>query len=156
MSDIEFPDFMGAHAEMVKVTMGSRSDYVDLLQTLAESIAQMMGFDENGVYWVGMSTRECVANAICHGNKCDRSKEVEVQFEIHEDRLVISVDDAGEGFDPSCVADPRAEENLLKPSGRGIFFIKSFMDEVDFLRSPAGGTRLRMVKRADSSKRRAE
>lgn len=147
---------MGLRAEMIKVTVGSRPDYVDLLQTLAENIARMMGFDEDGVYWVGMSTRECVANAICHGNKCDESKEVEVQFEICEDRLVISVDDAGEGFDPSSVADPRAEENLLKPSGRGIFFIRSFMDEVDVLRSPAGGTRLRMVKRADLSKRRTE
>ncbi|MBI2821889.1 MAG: ATP-binding protein [Acidobacteria bacterium] len=132
---------------MVKVTVGSKLEYVDLLQMLAENITRMMKFDEEAVYRVGMSTRESVANAICHGNKQDASKWVQVEFEIYEDRLVINVDDAGEGFDPAELADPLAQENLLKPCGRGILFVRTFMDEVDFLPSPAGGTRLKMTKR---------
>ncbi|MBI3940843.1 MAG: ATP-binding protein [Acidobacteria bacterium] len=132
---------------MVRVTVRSQLNYVDLLQALAENIARLMKFDEDSIFWVGMSTRECVANAICHGNRLDGNKNVDVEFEIHADRLVISVDDAGDGFDPACVPDPRETENLLKSSGRGIFFVKSFMDQVDFLCSPAGGTRLRMTKR---------
>jgi serine/threonine-protein kinase RsbW len=135
---------------MLKLTFGSKLDYVDLAQSLAESVTRMMKFDEDSIYWIGMSTRECVANAICHGNKMDDSKDVDVQFEIHKDRLVISVDDQGEGFDPEGVPDPLTTENLLKPSGRGIFFVKSFMDQVDVLRSPSGGTRLRMTKRTQS------
>ncbi|MBI4457200.1 MAG: ATP-binding protein [Acidobacteria bacterium] len=138
---------MSLYAEVVKITVGSSLGHVDLLQALAENITRMMEFDENTAHQIGISIRESVINAVCHGNKLDESKKVNVEFEIYADRLVISVDDEGEGFNPATIPDPLALENLMKPSGRGIFFVKSFMDEVDFLPSPAGGTRLRMLKK---------
>jgi serine/threonine-protein kinase RsbW len=62
--------------------------------------------------------------------------------------MIIRVRDQGKGFDPDAVADPLAPENLLKGSGRGIFLIRNFMDEVDLQRAPQGGMEVRMVKRA--------
>ena len=140
---------MSSRGDLIRVTIESRLDYIDLLQALAERITRLRCSDEEVVFHVGMSTRESVANAICHGNRLDEHKQVDVEFHIHPDCLVICVDDAGDGFDPQGIPDPLAPENLLKPSGRGILFVRSFMDQVDFLRSPAGGTRLRMVKRTD-------
>jgi serine/threonine-protein kinase RsbW len=60
---------------------------------------------------------------------------------------VVSVRDEGEGFDPEEVADPLAPENMLKSSGRGIFFMRSFMDDVRLARHPEGGMEVRMVKK---------
>lgn len=142
---------MSSGVDVVEVTVESNLDYAELLQAVAEKITHMMCLDESTAYQVGMSTRESVINAICHGNKLNRAKKVGIRFEIYKDRLVISVDDEGDGFNPATLPDPLAQENLLKPSGRGIFFVKSFMDQVDFLCSPAGGTRLRMMKRVCSN-----
>jgi serine/threonine-protein kinase RsbW len=91
-----------------------------------------------------------VANAIKHGNKNDAGKKVFVEFGGTFDtarELSIRVRDQGEGFDPEEVADPLAPENLLKGSGRGIFLIRSFMDEMVLQRAPEGGMEMRMVKR---------
>ena len=93
-----------------------------------------LGLDDDTQHYVGVAIRESVINAIKHGNRNDASKHVFVEFST-EGRadaveLMIRVRDEGEGFDPSTVADPLAPENLLKPSGRGIFLIRSFMDDV--------------------------
>ena len=61
--------------------------------------------------------------------------------------LVVRVLDQGEGFDPEEIADPLAPENLLKASGRGIFFMRSFMDDVTIKRAAEGGMEVRMVKK---------
>ncbi|HEY3128302.1 MAG TPA: ATP-binding protein [Acidobacteriota bacterium] len=141
---------MSLRANVVEVSVESSLDYVELIQTLSDNITRMMGFDADTSHWIGMSIRESVVNAIYHGNKSDKSKRVGIKFEIYQDRLVVNVDDEGEGFDPGSIPDPLAGENLMKPSGRGIFFMKSFMDQVEFLPRPAGGTRLRMTKRMHS------
>lgn len=141
---------MNSCANVVEVTVASSLDFVELVQTLSDNITRMMGFDGDTAHWIGMSIRESVVNAIQHGNKLDKNKRVGIKFEIYADRLVINVDDEGEGFNPSDIPDPLSGENLMKPSGRGIFFMKSFMDQVEFLPSPAGGTRLRMTKRVHS------
>ena len=60
---------------------------------------------------------------------------------------MIRVRDEGEGFDPESIADPLAPENLLKASGRGIFLIRNFMDDVQLQRAPEGGMEIRMTKR---------
>ena len=90
-------------------------------------------------------------NAIKHGNRNDASKRVFVEFETAAasdvPELTIRVRDQGEGFDPEAVADPLAPENLLKSSGRGIFLIRNFMDDVQLRRAPEGGMEIRMVKR---------
>lgn len=141
---------MSPRANVVEVTVESSFDYLDLIQALSDNITRMMGFDEDASHWIGMSIRESVVNAIQHGNRSDRKKRVSIKFEIYQDRLVVNVDDEGKGFDPANIPDPLTGENLMKPSGRGIFFMKSFMDQVEFLPSPTGGTRLRMTKRMHS------
>ena len=96
---------------------------------------------------VDMAVRESVTNAIVHGNREDETKSVEVIFNCLGNALEIEVRDQGEGFDPASVADPTEPANILKPSGRGIFLMRSFMDEIDWFARPEGGTTLRMVKR---------
>ena len=96
---------------------------------------------------VEMAVREAVTNAIVHGNQEDEAKAVEVTLNCLEDALQIEVKDQGEGFDPTSVPDPTDPENILKTSGRGIFLMRSFMDEAQWLMRPEGGTTVRMVKR---------
>ena len=96
---------------------------------------------------MSVAVRESVVNAIKHGNRSDETKRVTVDFVIHGPRSRSAVLDEGAGFDPRRVPDPVAEENLLKADGRGIFFMRSFMDEVDYSFPPGGGTVVRMVKR---------
>jgi serine/threonine-protein kinase RsbW len=88
-----------------------------------------------------------VTNAVLHGNKQDASKPVEITFAEEGGTLVVTVRDRGEGFNPEGVADPTAAENLLKTSGRGILFMRSFMDTVEWQRHPEGGTVVRMTKK---------
>lgn len=103
--------------------------------------------DEETLYWVAMALREAIANAIKHGNKLNPEKRVFVRFQWEEERRMrITVEDEGEGFDPEQLADPRSPENLLKESGRGVFYIRHFMEGVRFRRSPTGGTILEMYK----------
>ena len=97
---------------------------------------------------IGMALREALANAIKHGNRQDEKKRVFVRFTIHRRSLEVEVRDEGTGFDPQAVPDPLAPENLLKAYGRGIFFMRQFMDEVTHSFPPKGGTTVRMVKRA--------
>lgn len=94
-----------------------------------------------------MSVRESVINAIQHGNREDLGKIVGVSFQAFVDRLVVRVSDEGRGFDVSHLPDPTDPANLLKPSGRGIFYVRSFMDDVSFHKRPEGGLEVRMVKR---------
>jgi serine/threonine-protein kinase RsbW len=111
----------------------------------------MAGLDEDSLHWVSVAVRESVVNAIKHGNKHDESKRVVVEFTpvpINQpEELVIRVEDEGDGFDPEEIADPLAPENILKSSGRGIFLIRSFMDDVRLQRGKERGMEVRMVKK---------
>ena len=138
---------MGISSNTIEVILGSSFEYLDLLQSLTDSITSMMAFDTDTAYWIGMSVRESVINAMSHGNKMDIEKKVDIRFEIADGQLAIQVDDQGNGFDPKSIADCLDPQNLLKPSGRGIFYIRSFMDEVQMCRRPEGGMQLRMMKR---------
>jgi serine/threonine-protein kinase RsbW len=111
----------------------------------------MMGFEEDSAHWIGMSVRESVTNAIQHGNKLDQSKRVDIRFDVEPDQLIISVQDQGSGFHVENLPNPLDPENLLKPSGRGIFYIRSFMDKVEFRTPPQGGTEILMVKKISSN-----
>jgi serine/threonine-protein kinase RsbW len=124
---------------------------VDFVQLVSDHVSRTAGLDEDTTHWVGVAIRESVVNAIKHGNRNDASKHVFVEFHTapsddHKD-LTISVRDQGEGFDPETIANPLEPENLLKASGRGIFLIRNFMDEVTLQRAPEGGMEIRMVKR---------
>lgn len=105
------------------------------------------GIGEDVAFGVDLAVREAVTNAVVHGNKLDEAKVVAVKLSNTSDAFEISVHDQGSGFNPNAVPDPTKDENLLKSSGRGIFFMRNFMDEVDWSTGPTGGTTVRMVKK---------
>jgi serine/threonine-protein kinase RsbW len=142
---------MDITASRIEVRIGSALEYLDLVQIITDCITSSMGFDADSVLWIGMSVRESVTNAIQHGNKLDQSKKVEILYEIAADQLGISVIDQGKGFRIEDLPNPLDPENLLKPSGRGIFYIRSFMDRVEFRRLSQGGLEVHMQKRVSSN-----
>ena len=137
---------------ILRLEFSSIFDMVDFVQVISDHVGRDIGLDDDAMHWVGVAVRECVINAIKHGNQNDASKHVFVEFSPGGSRavpeLTIVVRDQGGGFDPDSLADPLAPENLLKASGRGIFLIRSFMDDVRLTRVPEGGMEIRMTKRA--------
>ncbi len=141
---------MNIKTNKIEVSIGSALEYLDLVQTITDCITSFMGFDDDTAHWIGMSVRESVTNAIQHGNKLDQSKKVDIGYEVAADRLAITVRDQGNGFKAEQLPNPLDPENLLKPSGRGIFYIRSFMDEVEFRPLSQGGMEVLMVKKVSS------
>lgn len=139
------------HSHTVRLEFGSAFDMLDFVQVVSDYIGRMAGLDDDSLHWVSVAVRECVVNAIKHGNRNDENKRVVVEFSPvppHDpEELVIRVEDEGEGFDPSELADPLAPENILKSSGRGIFLIRNFMDDVQLQRGKHRGMEIRMVKK---------
>src|SRR5690349_2879684 len=124
----------GAH--LVRLRLPSSFDLLDLVQLVSDRLSGLAGLDEDATHWVSVSVRESVINAIKHGNREDRSKHVTVEFRLAPvleppgGELVVEVLDEGQGFDPGEVGNPLDPENMLKSSGRGIFFMRNFMDDV--------------------------
>ena len=135
----------------VKLQVHSNFDMLDFVQMVSDRMSHLGGLDEDAVHWIGVAVRESVINAIKHGNREDLEKLVTVEFTFaptaEPSELIVRVLDQGAGFDPEEIADPLAPENLLKASGRGIFFMKSFMDDVTMARRPEGGMSVRMSKK---------
>ena len=120
---------------------------LETVQTVLGHVTSLVGFDDDSAHYMSVAVRESVVNAMKHGNRGNEKKRVRVSFVIHPRALEVSVWDEGPGFDPRRIPDPVADENLLKTDGRGIFFMRSFMDEVEYLFPPEGGTLVRLVKR---------
>ena len=137
---------------IVRLEFTSAFEMLDFVQVVSDHLARGVGLDEDSLHWVSVAIRECVINAIKHGNRSDTAKHVFVEFETGTKadvpELAIRVRDQGEGFDPELVANPLDPENLLKSSGRGIFLIRNFMDDVQLRRAPEGGMEIRRVTRA--------
>ena len=144
-----------ADCRLIRLEFTSAFEMLDFVQVVNDHVGREVGFDEDSVHWVGVAVRECVINAIKHGNKNDASKRVFVEFEtVFNDganELGIRIRDQGQGFDPEALANPLDPENLLKASGRGIFLIRNFMDEVELQRAPQGGMEVRMTKRVQAT-----
>ena len=138
----------------VKLQVHSNFDMLDFVQMVSDRMAHLGGLDEDAVHWIGVAVRESVINAIKHGNREEVDKLVTVEFTFkpasEPNELIVRVLDQGAGFDPEEIADPLAPENLLKASGRGIFFMRSFMDDVKLRRASEGGMEVRMVKKLSS------
>jgi len=123
---------------------------IETVATAAAAVAEFVGrsgVSDDAAFGIDMAVREAVTNAVLHGNRQDENKTVELVLKSSPDAVEISIHDQGPGFNPEKVPDPTATENLLKTSGRGIFFMRTFMDEVDWLIRPEGGTTVRMLKR---------
>ena len=113
----------------------------------AANFVNQLGLGDEIAFGVDMAVREAVTNAVLHGNKQELEKTVEVTLMNSADALEITVRDHGTGFDPGSVPDPTDPQNLMKTNGRGILFMRTFMDEVQWLRHDEGGTVVRMIKR---------
>jgi serine/threonine-protein kinase RsbW len=135
----------------VTLDIASRFEMLDVVQTVLMQCCAIVGFDEEAVHYMSVAVRESVVNAIKHGNKQDETKRVHVQFTVHERALEVQVRDQGAGFDPAAVPDPLSPENLLKAYGRGLFFMRQFMDEVSHSFPAKGGTVVRMLKRVPAA-----
>jgi serine/threonine-protein kinase RsbW len=138
----------------IRLNLPSSFELLDLVQLLSDRLSAFAGLDEDATHWISVAVRESVINAIKHGNREDRSKHVAVEFviepRVHPQQFTVEVIDEGEGFDPDDVANPLDPENVLKSSGRGIFFMRSFMDDVSMRRRPGGGMSVRMSKKLAS------
>ena len=136
----------------LRLEFTSAFEMLDFVQVVSDHVGRDVGLDDDAVHWVGVAIRESVINAIKHGNQNDAGKHVFVEFETAS-RVGHGRADASAcairapGSIPSTLADPLAPENLLKASGRGIFLIRNFMDDVQLQRAPEGGMEIRMIKR---------
>jgi serine/threonine-protein kinase RsbW len=144
---------MSAAGHTIRLELPSSFELLDVVEILSDRLTGILGLGEDATHWIGVAVRESVINAIKHGNREDRHKHVIVEFVVtprdHPRALAVAILDEGEGFDPDAIANPLDPENILKSSGRGIFFMKSFMDEVTVSRRPEGGTAVRMIKKLD-------
>jgi len=133
--------------ETTELILPSRLEAISLAAEAAADFVRRLGLGEDAAYGVDMAVREAVTNAVLHGNRRDESKAVEVSFRSTPGEIEITVRDQGQGFDPSTVPDPTDPQNLLKTSGRGLLFMRTFMDGLEWSRHPEGGAVVRMTKR---------
>ena len=130
-----------------ELTVPSRLEEMTAVHALVDEAMKEYQLSEDLAHWIELTISESMINAIQHGNKCDPAKKATLRISSDGEAIEVIVEDQGKGFELTDVADPTDVENLLKPSGRGILIIRSFMDEVDLSRREDGGCRLRMVKR---------
>lgn len=130
----------------IRMTLSSRFENIEMAQHLCGKLLEGRDVPDETRHWILMALREALANAIKHGNLQNVAKRVDLEMEVVGDTLQIRIRDEGPGFDPQSVADPLAPENRLKTSGRGIFYMKTFMDDVRFRRSEGGGMEITLTK----------
>ena len=138
------------------MSLSSRFENIEMVQHLCGRLLEGRDVAEETRHWILMAVREAVANAIKHGNRQDLPSTSTSRWTSSADTLVIAIRDEGEGFDPGAVEDPLAPENRLKTSGRGIFYMRTFMDDVRFQRHPRGGMEIVLKKNLGAIKEREE
>jgi serine/threonine-protein kinase RsbW len=127
-------------------TLNSALESVDRAEELALREAQSLGLDEDELVHFGMAVRECMVNAVVHGNRYSHEKKVHLTIERSAERVVVTIRDEGSGFDPDSLPDPLAPENLMRQSGRGLLLTRTFVDELSINSRPGAGTEVRLVK----------
>ena len=133
--------------ETIEFKLQSRIESVDEAASAAEKFARERGLSDDFIYAMDLAVRESVANAVKHGNKFDETKHVGLTFADGPGGIEITIRDFGTGFRPEDVPDPTDREHLLKSNGRGILFMRSFMDEVEWSNPADGGLLVRMLKK---------
>lgn len=129
----------------VSYTLDSTLESVNTVEETADKMAARAGFKEDERHRISMAVREAAVNAVLHGNAYDPHKKMRISFENNGASLVIVISDEGNGLRESEIPNPLEPENLLRQSGRGIFLIRSFMDEVRF-RLLHPGTEITLIK----------
>ena len=133
-------------SESIIRSLESTLESVDSAEEIALGVAQDAGFDEDDLMKIGMAVRESMVNAVVHGNRYNAHKKVDFSVYRNGERYIITIADEGDGFDFENLPDPLAPENLMRTSGRGIFLIRSFMDEFQIRRRQPAGTEVTLVK----------
>jgi serine/threonine-protein kinase RsbW len=128
---------------IIRLEIPSEIQLIYVLDAVVSEILREMEFDDEAVEQANLAIIEAGTNAILHGNSSDPNKRVYFQFLVGEDKLTVIVKDEGRGFNPDEVPNPLDLENLLSTSGRGIFLMRTFMDEVNYSNN---GTKVQMVK----------
>jgi serine/threonine-protein kinase RsbW len=139
-------DQEGARGQTLEQVLDSNLESVDHAEQTVLREAEVLGFDEDDLHRIGISVRECMVNAVVHGNRYNARKKVHLKVNRAPDRLTVWVADEGEGFDPATLPAPLAGENLLRQSGRGVLMMQAFMDEFQICTRAPQGTEVKMVK----------
>jgi serine/threonine-protein kinase RsbW len=143
---------MNTNAKLrASLVLASRFENIEVAERALVDLCHRAGCAEDEEYWLVTALREALANAVRHGNRRDPERLVRVAYTIDNSSIIIRVEDEGEGFDPADIPDPTDPENLLRPSGRGIFYMRQFMNSVDFSSTAAGGTAVVMVRNLASN-----
>ncbi len=135
------------------LVLSSRFENIEIAERALVDLCDDAGFSGDDSYWLVTALREATANAIRHGNKQDPHRSVTIDFRVSAAEVWIRVEDEGDGFDLDAVPDPTDPSYLLRPSGRGIFYMRKFMTRVEFSRAPGGGTVVEMTRRLEPETR---
>jgi serine/threonine-protein kinase RsbW len=138
---------MSGDSPVFQLTVPSRLEEMAAIQRLVSEASEAFGLNEELAHWIELTVSESAINAIEHGNGLDPTKDVFLQISLDGLTIEVIVEDQGTGFQLSDIPDPTDLENLLKPGGRGILIIRSFMDKVEVTTREGGGSRLRMIKK---------
>ena len=122
------------------LALASRFENIEVAERALLDLCRRAGWPSDEDYWLVTALREAVANAVRHGNKQDPARLVRLEYTVRNSTITIRVEDEGEGFEPGDVPDPTDPANLLRPSGRGIFYMRQFMNRVEFRPTARGGT----------------
>src|SRR5437867_4034729 len=141
-----------SQSRTVNQVLDSTLESVDQAEQVALDLARESGFGEEDLDRIGMSIRECMVNAVVHGNRYNAHKKVRLSLSRTPERFTVRVVDQGEGFNPDELPDPLAGDNLLRHSGRGIFLMKAFMDDLQVRSLGPAGTEVTLVKNVAADK----
>ena len=130
-----------------KLEIPSTQNHLAQADKFLEQHLRRRGLDDDLIADLAISATELINNAIVHGNRLDPDKIVKIILEFQNDHLTISISDQGSGFEPSEIPSPIADENLLKEAGRGIFIVRSLVDDLQIEKNPEGGTRMIIIKK---------
>ena len=130
-----------------RIIIPSSLNFLREVDEFVEQKLREQGINQDLVTDIAISVTEVVTNAVNHGNQNDPQKKVTVTLKVDKTQVTIRIEDQGTGFDPEHLANPLAEENLLKDAGRGIFIVKSLMDEVKFEVNSDSGTAVVLIKK---------
>jgi serine/threonine-protein kinase RsbW len=139
-------DEKSAEVHKLEEVLDTSLDSVDRAEETVLREAQALGFDEDEQHRIGIAVRECMVNAVVHGNCYNARKKIHLTVERTADRLQISIADEGDHFDMSKVPDPLSNENLMRDSGRGLLLMQAFMDEFQVRPLQPRGTEVKLVK----------
>jgi serine/threonine-protein kinase RsbW len=128
-----------------QLTIPSVLERLSDVEKITEEFADRYHLTDDDGDNLAIAITELANNAIIHGNKFDPAKQVTISFYFERGLISVYIKDSGKGFDPTSIGNPLEPENLLKESGRGIFILRSIMDEVEF-RSGDTGTEVKITK----------